>query len=58
MGELALIVEGDDALIGTNVLNLYNAIYQKNKAAMLYSSYLDIFNNSVADISFGHQVLD
>jgi len=41
-------VEGDDALIGTNVLNLYNAIYQKNKCAMIYSSYLEIFENSRA----------
>lgn len=40
LGELALIVEGDDALIGTNVLNLYNAIYQRDKCAMIYSSYL------------------
>ena len=46
LGELALIVEGDDALIGTNVLSLYNAIYQRDKCAMIYSSYLEIFNNS------------
>jgi len=46
LGELALIVEGDDALIGTNVLNLYNAIYQRDKCAMVYSSYLEIFSNS------------
>ncbi len=55
---MALIIEGDDALIGTNVLNLYNAVYQRDKAAMLYSSYLDIFNNSIADVGFGHQILE
>jgi hypothetical protein len=55
---LALIVEGDDALIGTNVLNLYNAIYQKEKSAMIYSSYLDIYNNSKIDLGVGRQIMD
>jgi hypothetical protein len=55
---LALIIEGDDALIGTNVLNLYNAIYQRDKCAMIYSSYLEIFENSKVDLGVGHQIMD
>jgi glycosyltransferase involved in cell wall biosynthesis len=29
LGEIMLIVEGNDALIGTNVLRILNALYQK-----------------------------
>ncbi len=55
---MALIVEGDDALIGTNVLKLYNAIYQKEKCAMIYSSYLDVIDNTEVELGVAHQVLD
>lgn len=54
VGQLALIVEGDDALVGTNVLSLYNAIYQREKCAMVYSSYLEIFGNLTVGLGLGY----
>jgi hypothetical protein len=29
LGEIVVMVDGDDSLIGTNVLSLLNAVYQK-----------------------------
>lgn len=44
-GEIVVIIDGDDSFIGLNVLSLYNAIYQREKAAMAYSNFLTIHNN-------------
>jgi hypothetical protein len=44
-GEIVAIIDGDDSFLGRNVLSLYNAIYQKEKAAMAYSNFLTIHNN-------------
>ena len=45
LGEVVVIIDGDDSFIGRNVLALYNAIYQKDGAAMAYSNFLTIHNN-------------
>jgi hypothetical protein len=36
---VVMIVDGDDELIGKNVLKVFNAAYQKLKAGVIYSSY-------------------
>ena len=46
------MVDGDDSLIGTNVLSLLNAVYQKQKPAILWSNFLCIFNNNQASMGF------
>ncbi len=46
------MVDGDDSLIGTNVLSLLNAVYQKEKPALLWSNFLCIFSNSQASLGF------
>ncbi len=37
-----LVVDGDDMLIGRQVLSLLNAYYQKNKPALVYTQFLFI----------------
>ena len=37
-----MFVDGDDALIGRQVLAVQNAVYQKNKAALTYGQFLAI----------------
>ncbi len=44
------LVDGDDALVGRQVLALYNAVYSKNKAAFVYSNYLHVMFNKEAAI--------
>jgi hypothetical protein len=34
-----MIVDGDDELIGKNVLKLFNIAYQKKKAGFIYSNF-------------------
>jgi hypothetical protein len=34
-----MIVDGDDELIGKNVLKVFNAAHQKLKGGIIYSSY-------------------
>lgn len=46
------MVDGDDSLIGTNVLMLLNAVYQKEKLALLWSNFISINSNSAANIGF------
>lgn len=38
--QLAYIVDGDDELIGTQVLRLFNTMYQRHKLYVLYSNWL------------------
>lgn len=40
-----MLVDGDDSLLGTQVMKLFNAVYQKNKAAVVYSRYLVLSGN-------------
>jgi hypothetical protein len=46
-----MIIDGDDALIGRQVLKLYNSVYQKTKSALVYSNYLHVNNNK--DVQLG-----
>lgn len=39
-GQMFMVVDGDDELIGTQVLSLFNALYQQNQYYTLYSSHL------------------
>ncbi len=43
--EIFLIVDGDDELIGRQVLKLYNSIFQKEKSWFVYSNFLSIRGN-------------
>lgn len=38
--EIVVIVDGDDELIGFNVLRVINAVYSQEKIGFLYSSFL------------------
>ena len=38
-----ILLDGDDSLIGTQVLALLNAVYQKKNPTLVYSTYLAIF---------------
>ena len=43
-----MTVDGDDELIGRNVLNVFNANYQKLKAGFLYTNYYTyVVGNSI-----------
>ena len=50
------IIDGDDSFLGRNVLSLYNAVYQKEKAAMAYSNFLTIHNNDRTERGFCHDI--
>ena len=43
--EIFLIVDGDDELLGRQVLKLYNSIFQKEKSWFVYSNFLSIRGN-------------
>jgi hypothetical protein len=47
------LVDGDDSLLGRKVLKLYNAIYQANKASIVYSNFLKILTNNKTSFGFG-----
>lgn len=40
LGEIAVMLDGDDAFIGTNVLLFLNAVYQKKKLALMWNNFL------------------
>lgn len=42
LGEVIVNIDGDDSLIGTQVLSLLNALYQKHKPALTYGQCLII----------------
>lgn len=46
-GDIILDVDGDDALIGKQVFNVINRVYNKNKDAwFVYSNYLSIMGKA------------
>ena len=45
-GEILMIVDGDDELIGKYVLKLFNAFYQKTKSLSVYSNHLRVIKNA------------
>jgi hypothetical protein len=40
-GEILAIVDGDDELIGRQVLKLFNAAYHRTKAFAIYSNHIE-----------------
>jgi hypothetical protein len=40
-----MLLDGDDAFLGRQVMALFNAVYQKNRAAIVYSRYFVVSNN-------------
>jgi hypothetical protein len=52
------MIDGDDSLIGTNVLSLLNAVYQSEKPAVIWTNFLCIFTNSQASIGFSRDYTD
>ncbi len=42
LGEIAIMLDGDDSFIGTNVLSFLNAVYQKQKLALMWNNFLQI----------------
>lgn len=48
------MLDGDDSLIGVNVLSLLNAVYQKYKPALLWTNFVSIFNNNQVSMGFSH----
>lgn len=40
-----MLLDGDDAFLGRQVMALFNAVYQKNKAAVVYSRYFVVSHN-------------
>ena len=57
-GEIAVMLDGDDSFIGTNVLSLLNALYQKKKVALLWNNFLQINENSRAMMGFSRDLDD
>ena len=37
-----MLLDGDDSFVGVQVMSLFNAVYQKNKAKIVYSRYMVI----------------
>jgi hypothetical protein len=40
LGEVMILIDGDDSLIGRQVFSLLNAIYQRNQIALTYGQSL------------------
>jgi hypothetical protein len=52
LGEIAVMLDGDDSFIGTNVLSFLNALYQKEKLAMMWNNFIQITTNSRPAMGF------
>jgi hypothetical protein len=39
-GEVMMIIDGDDELVGKQVFRLFNAIYQSKSANYVYTNYI------------------
>jgi hypothetical protein len=46
------MLDGDDSFIGRNVLLMLNAVYQKEKIALMWNNFLMINSNSHAGMGF------
>ena len=47
-GEILVMLDGDDALIGRQVFTLLNAVYQKEKIALTYGQFLLVRNDQIS----------
>lgn len=43
--DIVLLVDGDDELLGTSPLKVFNHIYQKSKVDMVWSNHLQFYNH-------------
>jgi hypothetical protein len=48
--DIVVMLDGDDSFIGRNVLLLLNAVYQREKIALMWTNYLSITNNELINI--------
>lgn len=51
-GQIVVMIDGDDSLIGTNALSVLNAVYQKEKVALLWTNFVCIFHNNQISMGF------
>jgi cellulose synthase/poly-beta-1,6-N-acetylglucosamine synthase-like glycosyltransferase len=47
LGEIMVLVDGDDSLVGRQVFSLLNAYYQTHKAAIVYTQLLFIWPDHI-----------
>lgn len=57
-GEIAIMLDADDSFIGTNVLSMLNALYQRKKVALMWNNFLQINTNSRATMGFSRAMTD
>ena len=43
--EIFMIIDGDDEMLGRQVLKLFNSVFQKQKAWFVYSNFLNLAHN-------------
>lgn len=43
--EIFMIIDGDDELIGTQILKLYNALFQKNDYWLVYTNFITTYGS-------------
>lgn len=55
-GEVVGLIDGDDSLLGRKVLQLYNAVYQEKRTALIYSNFLKILTNNMTSFGFGTEI--
>ena len=55
-GEIVGLIDGDDSLIGKKVLQVYNAVYQSKKSAIVYSNFLKIVSNNKTKDGWGYPI--
>ena len=46
------MLDGDDSLVGKNALSLLNALYQKEKAALIWSNFMIVYSNMQVSMGF------
>ncbi len=49
-GEIVMLLDGDDAFLGRQVMSLFNAVYQINRAGLVYSRYIVVLGNERAGV--------
>ena len=46
------MLDGDDSFIGRQVLSLMNAVYQREKKAIIWTNFVSVFGNSQINMGF------
>ena len=49
---ISMILDADDELIGKNVLKIFNVAYQKYKAGVIYSNFVNYHQNIGVSLGF------